>query len=98
MRTCIVCGCTDELACDGGCHWTRKIGRDKGLCSLCPEPVDGKELTKYQRASRKKYAARIRARRSVVTWFIRCLNKAIASYEGVRHASRSYEEALRRSE
>jgi len=30
VRTCRVCGCTDELACEGGCAWA---GAD--LCSRC---------------------------------------------------------------
>lgn len=29
-RTCRVCGCTDDRACPGGCHW---VGQD--LCSAC---------------------------------------------------------------
>lgn len=34
IRTCRVCGCTDESACDGGCSW---IGDD--LCSACAPPA-----------------------------------------------------------
>jgi hypothetical protein len=30
IRACAVCGCTDESACEGGCHW---VGPD--LCSRC---------------------------------------------------------------
>jgi hypothetical protein len=31
VRTCRRCGCTDEQACPGGCHW---VADD--LCSACP--------------------------------------------------------------
>ena len=37
--TCVVCGCTDSQACDGGCawHWVdREAGR--GLCTSCEDP------------------------------------------------------------
>ncbi len=33
--TCVVCGCTDDKACKGGCEWTVKDGEGKGLCSKC---------------------------------------------------------------
>lgn len=34
--TCIGCGCDDQHACDGGCHWLR-VDYDKGVgvCSAC---------------------------------------------------------------
>jgi hypothetical protein len=31
-RRCRVCGCTDDLACPGGCHWV-----ETDLCSRCME-------------------------------------------------------------
>jgi len=31
-RTCRVCGCTDEDACEGGCEWV-----EDDLCSRCAE-------------------------------------------------------------
>jgi hypothetical protein len=30
LRACAICGCTDDLACEGGCHW---VGPN--LCSAC---------------------------------------------------------------
>lgn len=30
VRTCRVCGCTDLLACSGGCYWV-----EEDLCSRC---------------------------------------------------------------
>lgn len=35
VRTCRVCGCTDERACEGGCWW---LSADDDLCSTC-EPA-----------------------------------------------------------
>lgn len=32
VRSCRVCGCTDDRACDGGCSWV-----DLDLCSACIE-------------------------------------------------------------
>jgi hypothetical protein len=32
VRSCRVCGCTDEFACDGGCEWV-----EADLCSHCVE-------------------------------------------------------------
>ena len=29
---CVRCGCTDERACEGGCHWADETHR---LCSAC---------------------------------------------------------------
>lgn len=39
VRTCIVCGCTDDFGCASGCQWTHKFGKDRGLCSACPAPA-----------------------------------------------------------
>lgn len=30
VRTCRVCGCTDDRACPGGCYWV-----EEDLCSAC---------------------------------------------------------------
>jgi|LGOV01.1.fsa_nt_gb hypothetical protein len=56
MRTCRQCGCTDTLACPGGCFW---IGLD--LCSTCyqklkedlttDKPSIAKELIKLLKTS-----------------------------------------------
>lgn len=32
MRTCRICGCTDERDCEGGCYWV-----EPGLCSQCAD-------------------------------------------------------------
>jgi hypothetical protein len=37
VRQCRVCGCTDDQACPGGCHWVAK-----NLCSECAE--SGKQI------------------------------------------------------
>lgn len=31
--SCVICGCTDSEACEGGCSWI-KVDRDNG-CGLC---------------------------------------------------------------
>ena len=48
VRTCRVCGCTDEKACPGGCHWV-----EPDLCSKCnfKEIVN---LKQYQRGIEEK--------------------------------------------
>ena len=33
LRTCRVCGCTDDEACEGGCTWV-----EEDLCSRCAQP------------------------------------------------------------
>lgn len=34
--TCAICGCTDERACPGGCHWVPDPGcKDRDICSAC---------------------------------------------------------------
>lgn len=38
--TCIGCGCDDENACAGDCHWLRIDQHHQlGVCSECPEDV-----------------------------------------------------------
>jgi hypothetical protein len=52
IRACRQCGCTDESACEDGCHW---VGPD--LCSRCapeaakPEPADTEPLGEPQPAA-----------------------------------------------
>lgn len=56
MRTCIVCRCTDDMACinsDGACHWSRAIGKNAGVCSACPDPAPLTKLTPAQRVRRR---------------------------------------------
>ena len=36
VRTCRLCGCTDEYGCDGGCAWV-----DDDLCSECLGDAEG---------------------------------------------------------
>ncbi|MHB1681619.1 MAG: hypothetical protein ACYCYO_02145 [Bacilli bacterium] len=38
-RTCLVCGCTDDHACEGGCFW---VAHD--LCSACMVPLNLADL------------------------------------------------------
>ncbi len=33
IRQCLVCGCTDERGCPGGCAWGK--GNERDLCSQC---------------------------------------------------------------
>lgn len=35
IRTCTICGCTDDLACLGGCAW---VNEDDDLCTTCDSP------------------------------------------------------------
>jgi hypothetical protein len=93
MRTCIVCGCTDELACEEGCHWAQLIGKTKGICSSCPTPARNEQLTKEQKARRKLLASRIAnldgTRRLQLTYF----KKAQESYERAVEERRDFERA-----
>ena len=36
-RTCLICGCTDSKACEGGCDWLRLsiVGKSVPICSKC---------------------------------------------------------------
>jgi len=40
MSECVGCGCTDEAACPGGCHWLAQFSDGTGVCSNCPEWLD----------------------------------------------------------
>jgi len=48
VRTCRVCGCTDEHACPGGCSWVQE-----DLCSACQE---GLEREIFENHSKNKAA------------------------------------------
>ena len=81
MRTCIVCRCTDERACEEGCHWVRHIGRNEGVCSACPDPVPSKALTAKQRAQRKKLIKRVFHRDQVLQYSIDRAHRARDEFE-----------------
>lgn len=51
-RVCAVCGCTDEMACPGGCTW---VAPHVNLCSSCfrPKPVAPPKRTTAAKAQRK---------------------------------------------
>lgn len=39
MVKCLICGCTDDMACvtdEGSCHWIIEDGTD-GVCSACED-------------------------------------------------------------
>jgi len=37
-KTCVMCGCTDDRACAGGCSWIHVFPHgDAGVCSSCGE-------------------------------------------------------------
>jgi hypothetical protein len=42
LNVCIGCGCTDDRACAGGCHWLVEAGANS-VCSNCPE-FDTREI------------------------------------------------------
>lgn len=86
MRTCIVCGCTDAMACHGGCAWQRKIGKDKGLCTNCPEPALAKHMTREQKIKRVELRGLVMVRNSK--------RREIA--RSYMSADRRYAEAVRR--
>jgi len=44
-RTCLICGCTDSKACEGGCGWVTLISTQIDICTKCitervPECID----------------------------------------------------------
>lgn len=40
-RTCRGCGCTDDHACQGGCHWVLlDVNSPTGVCSTCGELLE----------------------------------------------------------
>lgn len=63
MRTCIVCGCTEDLACvdemEGPCSWKKHIGKDKGVCSSCPIPINARRLTAKEKRERAELADKV---------------------------------------
>lgn len=36
VAACVVCGCTDDRACEGGCYWV-DVGDPVDVCSACVE-------------------------------------------------------------
>ena len=45
IRTCIGCGCDDNNACRGGCHWIHEAeNAPLGICSNCAREIDVDEL------------------------------------------------------
>jgi hypothetical protein len=36
LEECVICGCTEDHACEEGCHWVAP-----GLCSACAEKMEG---------------------------------------------------------
>jgi hypothetical protein len=94
MRTCIVCRCTDERACEEGCSWARKIGKNEGLCTACPDPVSPKKLTAKQRAQRKKLSARVFHRDQVLQYSIDRAHRARDEFERGVEQLRDFERAM----
>lgn len=94
MRTCIVCRCTDERACEGGCSWVRTIGRNEGLCSACPDPVSPKKLTPGQRAQRKKLIRRVYHRDQVLQYSIDRAHRARDDFERGVEQLREFEHSM----
>lgn len=41
IRTCRVCGCTDDRACLGGCWW---VNEEEDLCSSCVADAESEPL------------------------------------------------------
>lgn len=64
VRTCRVCGCTDERACDGGCWW---LSADDDLCSTC-EPAAAHVFT----VTRGHYVVGYRSKRKTFTCIATC--------------------------
>lgn len=101
VRTCIVCGCTEDLACvdeiNGPCSWRKLIGRDKGVCSSCPLPVDARRLTAAQKRERRELAEKVgriaRHRRLMAQNF----RTASESYDQVADQMRYFEISMQRA-
>jgi hypothetical protein len=54
-RTCVHCGCTDSLACPGGCNWTAiHSATPTGVCSNCADKdlMTGRSVPRPQKARR----------------------------------------------
>jgi hypothetical protein len=47
MSECIECGCTDEQACLGGCHWLVQFDDGTGICSSCPEAYEEWQANRF---------------------------------------------------
>lgn len=93
MRTCIVCACTDEMACDDGCSWVKLIGKSKGLCSACPAPANTQKLTKELRTRRKVMAGLVSRLDGTPRLQLRYFRQAQQSYEQAVEQLRDFERA-----
>lgn len=93
MRTCVVCACTDEMACEEGCSWQKLIGKTKGVCSACPIPQPGPKLTKDQRARRKELAGLVSRLDGTRRLQLRYYVEAQRSYERTVEQLRDFERA-----
>ncbi len=92
MRTCVICACTDELACPEGCHWVEILSPRVGRCSMCP-PLSKAKLSKAQRADRRRLRLIVRntdrRRRTLMRDYIR----AMGDYMDAVNERREFERA-----
>lgn len=94
MRTCVVCRCTDERACEEGCSWARKIGTKEGVCTACPDPVASSKLNAKQRGQRKKLIKRVYHRDQVMLYAIDRAHRARDEFERGVEQLRDFERAM----
>jgi hypothetical protein len=40
MSTCVICSCTDEEACEGGCSWLIEFDDGTGICDGSDECIE----------------------------------------------------------
>lgn len=94
MRTCIVCRCTEDRACEEGCSWARKIGKNEGVCTACPDPVPPNKLNPKEREQRKKLSKRVFHRNQVMLYSIDRAHRAQDDYERGREQLRDFERTM----
>lgn len=94
VRTCIICRCTVERACEEGCSWALTIGRNEGLCTACPVPVPAKRLTPKQRAQRKKLEKRVFHRDQVLQYSVDRAHRARDEFERGVEQRRDFERTM----
>lgn len=65
IRTCVVCGCTDDRACEGGCSWAERYDEEitgdappMGLCSQCVGGGGGVKPARTPRAKNGRGGAK----------------------------------------